>query len=292
VSLDLITVGESFEDLVFFHLPRIPGPGEEIKTNDFRRTVGGGVIITAVTAARLGLHCSVVSALGSPAIELLNQEGIAHQNLLEDGEHQAVSVALSTDKNRSFVTYNGTNAELEGRLHRRIDKLEAKHVHFAFYPRNSGRWAEVVNTMRTRQITTSWDFGWNEGLGVDEGFHDLLAGTDYVFINEDEARLYSGASTVEASLAFWKAHTVNTILKTGDRGCRWLGPERDLLSPAVPTETVDTTGAGDAFNGGFLYALHRGEPAERCLHLANHVASLSTRAPGGIAGLPGRNEIT
>lgn len=58
---DLVVVGESFEDLVFFGLPRLPRPGEEIKTASFYQTVGGGAVITAVGAARLGLRTSVRS---------------------------------------------------------------------------------------------------------------------------------------------------------------------------------------------------------------------------------------
>ncbi|MGH9382882.1 MAG: hypothetical protein ACRD2N_01110 [Vicinamibacterales bacterium] len=52
----LLCAGESFDDLIFVGLKRLPGPGEEIKTDHFVATVGGGVVITAVAAARLGLH--------------------------------------------------------------------------------------------------------------------------------------------------------------------------------------------------------------------------------------------
>ncbi|MGH7394804.1 MAG: carbohydrate kinase family protein, partial [Candidatus Methylomirabilales bacterium] len=63
-TFPLVCAGEAFEDLVFFGLPRVPAPGEELKTSSVLRTVGGGALITAVAAARLGTRTRVVSGLG------------------------------------------------------------------------------------------------------------------------------------------------------------------------------------------------------------------------------------
>ncbi len=278
---DLLTVGEAFEDLVFYALQNLPRPGEEIKTDHFLRTTGGGVIITAVAAARCGLQCKTVSGLAPHAAKLLVQEGIRYLNLRRDGESHAVTVALSTDANRSFVTFNGVNNLLEYRLFRAVQEEDARHVHFAFYPSACDRWAEVLDLLRARRITTSWDFGWNEALANDPHFPDLLAGLDYLFINEEELALYS------------EPKSRNTIIKLGSRGCRWIGPDRDLHSPARSLEKspVDTTGAGDAFNGGFLYGLLTRKSPQEILATANHLGALSTRAPGGIGVLPLRGEV-
>ena len=61
--IDLVTLGEAFEDLVFLGLSRLPSPGQEEKTSRFLRTIGGGAVITAVAAARLGTRCRVVSGI-------------------------------------------------------------------------------------------------------------------------------------------------------------------------------------------------------------------------------------
>ena len=60
-TLDLVSVGEAFEDLVFHGLPRLPRPGDELRTRRFTRTMGVGTVITAVAAARLGARVRVVS---------------------------------------------------------------------------------------------------------------------------------------------------------------------------------------------------------------------------------------
>jgi sugar/nucleoside kinase (ribokinase family) len=222
-----------------------------------------------------------MSGLGPHAAKLLVHEGIRYLNLRREGESHALTVALSTDTNRSFVTFNGVNNLLEFRLFQAIRDEDARHVHFAFYPSACDRWIEILDLLRARRITTSWDFGWNEGLAKDSHFPRLLEELDYLFINEEEFTLYSDPKSR------------NTIIKLGKRGCRWIGPHGDLHSPAHPLEKapVDTTGAGDAFNGGFLYGLLAGKSPPEILKIANRLGALSTREPGGIGGLPLRGEV-
>lgn len=283
--------GESFEDLVFFGLPRLPKPGEEIKTASFYQTVGGGAVITAVGAARLGLRTSVLSGLSPAAARVLKAEGISVRNLRRPAEPPALSVALSTKGNRSFVTFNGVNDALGPRLAAAVPRIAATHVHLAFFPAACRPWIGVVEGLRRRGITTSWDFGWNELLLRDARFTALLAALDYVFVNEQEAGLYARTKTAAAAVPYWRGHARNAVIKLGPRGCRWIAPGRDMLSPPVRVRAVETTGAGDAFNAGFIFGLLRGLGPAAILRAANFVGAMSTRAAGGIAALPRRREL-
>ena len=178
---ELLTIGEAFEDLVFSDLPRLPGPGEEVKTSVFRRVPGGGVVITAIAASRLGTHCGIVSGLSPSTVEFLQKEGVEITNLLRDGESYAISASLSTSSDRSFVTFNGINEVLESRLLKPAASATAKHVHFAFYPSNCHQWISILKDLHQQGITTSWDFGWNEGLLNDSSFHALTSALDFLF---------------------------------------------------------------------------------------------------------------
>ena len=289
-SAELVTAGEAFEDLIFVGLPRLPRPGEEIKTSTFMATVGGGAIITAVAASRMGTRCSVVSGLSPAAADLLSRERIAAVDLRRPTERHAITAALSTRHDRAFVTFNGVNDRLEPRLLRSLRDVNARHVHFAMFPSDCGRWLPVLERFRRRGITTSWDFGWNEPLMSDRGFQPLLAALDYVFLNEREAVLYSGASTLPAAVAAWKGRARTTIVKLGARGSRWIGADTDVQQAAAKVRAIDTTGAGDAFNGGFLAALLEGRPPRACLQSGNRVGARSTLAAGGIDGLPRRRK--
>jgi ribokinase len=290
-AVDLLSVGEAFEDLVFGDLPRLPNPGEEIKTSQFVRTVGGGTVITAVAAARLGLRCRVLSALSPAAVDLLSAEKISVTNLRRPDELHAVSAALSTRTERTFVTYNGVNDQLESRLAGPCRKARARHVHFAFYPSDCAVWTGIAADLKRHAISTSWDFGWNDRLLKDEGFPGLLQALDYVFLNEQEAVLYSGKPDLAAAFRHWRHNRNDVVIKLGARGCRWISPARQLRSPAHPVSVVDTTGAGDAFNGGFLFALLSRRSPVDCLRIANWVGGLSTRSAGGINALPRREEL-
>jgi sugar/nucleoside kinase (ribokinase family) len=273
--LDLLTVGEAFQDLIFVGLPHLPRRGEELRVRRFVATIGGGAVITATAAARLGLRTAIVSALSREAASSLRRDKVRVVNVKSPGEAHAVTVALSTAHDRSFVTFNGVNDRLEGRLTAAMAHHPARHVHLAFAPRDCGRWTRIVNRLRARGVTTSWDFGWNPALRAAAGFSALIEGADLVFLNEAEARLYVRA----------RRRARNTVIKLGPRGSRW----GTISAPAPPVRAVDTTGAGDAFNGGFLAAWLGGGTREECLRLGNFVGAQSTRAAGGIAGLPRRS---
>ena len=289
-AVDLVTVGEAFEDLVFLGLARLPRPGEEIKTDRFLQTPGGGAVITAVAASRLGTCCRIVSGLGEGAAALLRHEGVEVHNLRREHEPHAITAALSTRRDRSFVTFNGVNDRLEPRFGAAVRREHARHLHFAFYPRDCRRWERAVVAARRRGISTSWDFGWNEGLVRDPGFPGLVAALDYVFVNELEAPFYARRRSLERAIDHWREHARNTVIKLGRRGSRWVSPSIDVSAPAPAVAVVDTTGAGDAFDGGFLDALLRGAGPAACLRAGNRVGAASTRAPGGIAGLPARRK--
>lgn len=280
--MHLLCAGESFEDLIFVGLERLPGPGEEVRTDRFTATIGGGAVITAVTAARLGMRAGVLSALGPAAVARLKKERVGVRNLLRAGEPHAISAALSTTDDRSFVTFNGTNAKLEGRLARAVPGVAASHVHLCFYPHDCFHWARIVSRLRSRGITTSWDFGWNEPLTNDRGLTDLIDALDFVFVNELEARLYTGEPELSAALDHWRFRKAIVIVKQGPEGSRWLTPTGDIAVRAPRVKVVDTTGAGDAFNAGFLVAWMRGKNPKQCLAAGNKAGAASTRRAGGI----------
>jgi ribokinase len=285
---DLVTAGEAFEDLIFLDLPRLPRPGEEIKTTRFARTIGGGAVITAVAAARLGLRCGVISGLSADASALLARERVEVTDVRQARELPAISAALSTRHDRSFVTFNGVNDRLEPRLVSPIRRANARHVHFAFFPSRCAEWLPVVESLRRRGVTTSWDFGWNEPLLTDRAFYRLIESLDYVFFNEKESSFYARASRARDAFSFWKSHAAIAIVKLGARGSRWISANLEFEEPPPAVRVVDTTGAGDAFNGGFLAARLRRVSPRRSLRAGNRMGALSTRAPGGIDGLPNR----
>ena len=285
----LLSVGEAFEDLVFVGLPRLPGPGEEVRTTRLSSSLGGGAIITAVAAARLGLPVAVASGLSDKDAAALRAEGIAVTNLRRPGERHAITAALSTTGERAFVTFDGVNSVLEPRIARVLAAARARHVHLAFYPRNCASWARRIAALRRRDVTTSWDFGWNDVLARDPALPTLIDALTIVFINEQEAALYGGgADDAETSVPFWRARKPIVVMKLGKKGSRTVGSAGEWFVPAPAVKAVDTTGAGDAFNGGFLVSWLAGAGLRECLTSGNRIGAASTTKPGGVQALPRR----
>ncbi len=203
-----------------------------------------------------------------------------------------MSAALSTTDERAFVTFNGVNARLEARLAKALTspglgapkpgRRRARHVHLAFYPHDCGRWTRIVLGLRARGITTSWDFGWNEPLTEDRGLTGLVDALDFVFVNEHRsAPLHRGGDTRRRAGALATAAR-HRHREAGPDGSLWLAPNRDIHAPAPKVKVVDTTGAGDAFNGGFLVAWMNGASPAKCLAAGNKVGAASTRRAGGL----------
>jgi sugar/nucleoside kinase (ribokinase family) len=284
VAVDLLTIGDAFEELIFFGLPRLPRPGEELKTQNLVRSLGGGAVLTALSAVRAGrrLRCQVITAVNPWAQRLLRREGLMVHNLREPHEPHAISIALSTPGERSFVTFAGGNDALEPRLLRALPRRRARHVHFAFQPRRCRTWLRPLAELRAAGTTTSWDFGHNEALAGDRGLAELAGAVDFLFLNEQEARLYAGASSFVRTTAYWRQHARHTVVTLGARGAQLIAPDGVLTAATRPFAAAETTGAGDAFNGGFLHALLMGQPLAACLRIGVAAAAKAIRTPGAV----------
>jgi sugar/nucleoside kinase (ribokinase family) len=291
MRIELLTVGEAFQDLIFMSLPHMPRLGEELRTPQFTATIGGGAVITATAAARLGVRSAIVSALSADASRALRADRVRVVNVRRAREPHAITVALSTREDRSFVTFDGVNDRLQARLPPIVARRRAAHVHFAFSPAKCATWIAVAERLRARGTTTSWDFGWDPALPRREGFWRLVRTVDFVFVNEMEAAAYARVRRRGDAPAFWERAARNAVIRLGAKGSRWIAADAGVRAAAPRVRPVDTTGAGDAFNGGFLYGVLRGRTRRDCLRIGNFVGARSTLAAGGVASLPRRREL-
>ncbi len=299
---ELITAGEFFFDLIFHRLARLPRLGEELKTNNFALALGGGAVTTAVTAARLGRKTALACAIGDTPLdsfalaELKRAKVNTGQVKRQKGMTGAITVAVSLRRDRYFLTYPGANVALERHLlsvplRRWMGK--ARHVHFGLSPHRWQPFVRLLTWLRGRGVTTSWDLGWNPATARQSGFSRLCAALDVAFYNRDEALCYSRTSTPGAALARLSLPGQIVVIKLGRAGALAVGRDGRRQRAAPPkVRAVETTGAGDAFNGGFLHAWLKGADLAECLHSGNICGALSTTVPGGSAGTPTANELT
>ncbi len=113
-----------------------------------------------------------------------------------------------------------------------------------------------------------------------------------MFYNQDEALYYSRTTSLEQALARLARSNQTLVVKLGSKGAVAVGPDgRRYRAPAFKVKSVDTTGAGDAFNGGFLHAWLDDADLPHCLRVGNITGALSSRVPGGSDGTPTKAEL-
>ncbi len=297
----LVCAGEFFTDLIFFDLDLLPRLGQEIKTENFATSLGGGAAITAVAASLLERSTELLTVWGDSSLDAearrrLEEAGVACSwSRIRPNEMSGLSVAVSTREDRYFLTHPGVNHAVEEHL-LSAATLEwvslAGHVHFALAPGRWGAFGDAVKRIKKNGTTVSWDLGWDPEAGRSRGFQDLCSELDVLFLNEMEAWKYSEAASAREALEHFQ-HSHNTVvIKQGAAGAT---ASRNASAPVhvegIEVEAIESTGAGDAFNGGFLHAWMAGRDLEEALRWGNICGGLSTRSPGGVQALPDRVEF-
>lgn len=298
----LVCAGEFFFDFIFHGLAELPRLGEEVVTDNFALELGGGAAITATVAARLGQRSQLVTVLGTSALDAfalkeLDGRGVGRRLVQQSKKHAlgGVSVSVSTAGDRYFLTANGANEAVTQHVCSPVVRAamsKARHVHFGLSPRSWQRFPALLSALRERGVTTSWDLGWRPEAMRDKNFLRTLAALDVVFMNQREALRFSGAKSVGEALRILRSGGQTVVVKLGRRGAIAIkGDGQVVRARAVKVKAVDTTGAGDAFNAGFLYLWLRGAEIAECLRAGNICGGLSTRAAGGSAATPRAAEL-
>lgn len=153
--------------------------------------------------------------------------------------------------------------------------------------------AEVFRRAKQQGMLVCADMTKCKNQETVQDIREALSYVDYLFANEEEASLVTGESDLQKMAErLWGCGVKNVIIKCGNRGCYVKAENLEQQFPAVPgTNCVDTTGAGDAFAAGFLYALSEGKETGECVRWANACGSLATEAVGACVGIRDRKQV-
>jgi sugar/nucleoside kinase (ribokinase family) len=290
----ILVGGDLFIDLILSGFASWPQPGTEAFASALDREVGGGAAIAACGLARLGSEVAVLGLVGRDGgewvAERLNQFGVNTSRLRFDAaEPNAITVAISTQGERTFLTYHGPNRRFPEILQEAVAAGEfarARHFHLNWAP-DLDTAANLFAAIRRQGCSISLDVGWHEGWLSDPRSLELLPLVDIFFPNEAEARRMTGESDAAKMLGRLAAAGARRVaLKLGAEGAALLWDSEVLRGAPHPVTVVDTTGAGDCFNAGFLHYWLKGESPAACLRAGNFCGAVSTEMRGGVAGFP------
>ncbi len=295
----ILVVGETNVDLVL--RGAMPQVGREVLAEECVLTLGSASAICAMGLARLGDPVVFVSRAGGDlwadyCIDALQRGGVDTSHIACDPALKSgLTVSVAAGGDRALMTYLGTiDTVTESDL---PDSLlaGATHLHVSSYflqSRLRPACGRLFARARAQGISTSLDPGFDPREGWDGDLHETLQSVDVFLPNERELLAITGCAEAGAALRALENGCTRTIVKLGSSGAMTLDGGRALHVPAFSTTPVDTTGAGDCFNAGFLHAFVRRQPLLECLIAGNACGALSTRALGGTAAQPTLDEMT
>ena len=296
----IIVIGSSNTDMVI-KTEKLPVPGETILRGTFLMNPGGKGANQAVAAARLGGKVTFITKrgndlFGNQAVGLLMREGIHTQYIVKDMELPSGVALITVDSagENSIVVAPGSNGNLlqedippvifdAGKYEILLLQLEipmdtVEYCAISAYDRGI---KVILNPAPARQLSDN-----------------LLVHTWLITPNETEAETITGVSITDITSAERAAGLLqergvkNLIITLGDSGAFVKSENYTGLIPGVKVIPVDTTAAGDVFNGALAVAISEGKNIVDAVNFANKAASISVTRMGAQASAPYRNEIS
>ncbi len=291
-ELDVVGLGENSLDHLCV-VDRWPVPGEKSDLVQYVSRPGGQVATALLGCARLGLRVGYMGAVGGdPAadsvLEPLIRAGVDLEGVRRIPGAQTRSATILVrrrDGERTVLAYRDPRLRLApSRLElREIERARALHLD-ASDP-DASLWAARTARAAGIPVVLDADHVWPQA-------ERLLSLIDFPVVSRRFAEEWGGTGRVADGLAKLTGSGAQLAVATcGEEGAMARSSELQLLSPAFPIQVKDTTGAGDAFHAGFIWALLKGTSSRQALRIANAVAGLACMALGAQEGLPRSEDL-
>lgn len=290
---DILVLSEYFCDLIFTGLPEPPRLGADLFSQALEIAPGGAYILTTALH-RLGVRARWMARFGNDlfsqfVLQEARKEGL-DQTLFKiyDQPLRSVSASFSFVQDRGFISYWDTFPE----CHPEAVIAEQRprwvvNAPFGDYEES----CSLIDLIHTHGGRVYVDCQYTT-LTLDvPGLADILRKVDVFAPNQSEACQLTGEDDPAKAAARLAAYCPLAVVKAGGQGAYAQCGEQRWHAPALPVEVVDTTGAGDSFNAGFLAGMLQGLPVETCLRYGNICGGLSVTQRGGASAAPTWEEL-
>jgi sugar/nucleoside kinase (ribokinase family) len=291
---DLLVIGDANPDVIVGPLaqPLAFGQREQLVSSGVL-TPGGSAAIMACGAAKLGLSVAFAGRVGDDDAgrfirEALRSHGVDTSALQVDPDLPTpLTVIITRDGDRAMLTAEGvlaatTVADVPAEL-----VVESRHVHVASYflmPALAAELPSLLRLAREHGATTSLDTN-DDPLDI-WSLGTVLPETDVLLPNANEAKRLAGNESLPEAAESLAAQGPLVVVKNGETGAFCVTGESFVFTNGIRVSPVDTVGAGDSFDAGFVAAKLRELSDQQALDVAAVCGALSTLAPGGTASQP------
>ena len=296
-----ITVLGIFVADISFSGPKIPSIGETILGKKYNVGPGGKGCNQAIAIARLGGNTNFISKIGKDAygelaLKTLEKNKISTENIIQDGNQQTGVAGILVDQNTGK---NAINVIVGAPSSLKISEIE-KQINLIKKSKIFLTQLEVPKDVTLHCLKTAKENGCTTILNpapASEISNEFYNNIDFFTPNETEAEFYTGIKITndqEAKQAADKLINLGikkVIITLGEKGLFYSDGKEEIYLKAEAVKAIDTTGAGDAFNGGLAYGLSKEKPIKECLKLANKVAGISTTKLGAGDAMPFSSDI-
>lgn len=282
----VVSVGRIYCDLVFSGLPDMPRMGREVFARSMDPVLGGGAFIAAAHLERLGRRCALLASFGTDPLSSalapqLETSGVDLRFLDRRADAgPQVTVVMTGEADRAFLSCRAGDA-VPSRFETALQWDRAAMLHIAEYATLAEQ-PDLVARAKSAGLVVSLDPSWDDSLIYDPNLLAACKGVDIFLPNAEEARAITGASDLEDALDTLAVHFPLVVIKCGGTGAMLAASGQRHSAKAPKVKVVDTTGAGDAFNAGFLDRYLAGHPLPDCLAAGIATGSLSVQTTGGV----------
>jgi sugar/nucleoside kinase (ribokinase family) len=291
--MNVICMGAHILDVLARPVSEIPPGQETVLVDQMRMTAAGTAAGTALTFAKLGASVRTAGAIGTdPAgdvlLSLLGRAGIDTSLVVRKADAPTSMSVLPIRPNGERPALHLLGANLAYAL----DDVDwdavagADHLHLGGAELLGPDFAaRILNHAKDNGASTSVDLIAPGGMGTFDLIGPALAYTDYLLPNDDQVVGFTGAADIaEGSRRLLDAGAGLLAVTCGADGAMVVSDEGTQLVPAFAVDVVDTTGCGDAFSAGFVYATRTGRPPRDAAVLGNAVAALVAQGLGSDHG--------
>ena len=296
-AFDVLAIGELNPDLVLSDLKaESPRLGTEQEFGAYLLTLGSSTAITCVLMQRLGLATAMSAYVGDDEYGRFCRAALEaeHVDVALVRTHPTLATGLTVclpyPADRLLLTCKGTMTLNPADLVDTSLLRQTRHIHvgsFFLQDELGPVLGELFRTARELGLTTSLDTGWDpQERWLSADLCEAFAHTSYLFPNALEFEHLAGTTNIEQGIACLLDLGVGAIiLKRGANGAVHGDAEGLCTHQGFKARPVDTTGAGDSFNAGYLAAMLRGVPAAERLVFGNACGALTVAAVGGTNGI-------